>query len=104
MPNTIQGAPRHARSKNKTKQSLEAQHSILVFFVALMQNYRPYIEHSWSKLKHTTRRTATEIGSHELWTKLAGFLGKDHTELCPACSLGFKDKYLLKLTSNFIRG
>jgi hypothetical protein len=48
-----------------------------------MQDYRPYIEHSWSKLKHTTRQTATQIGSQELWTKLAGSLGKYHIGLCP---------------------
>jgi hypothetical protein len=55
-------------------------------FVALMSNYRPCLEHSWSKLKHTTHETTTQIGSHELWPKLAGSLGKYHTRLCPACN------------------
>jgi hypothetical protein len=79
----------HVMQDQKTKQNNHWKHNdihFLFFSVALMQDYRPYIEHSWSKLKHTTRQTATEIGSQELWTKLAGSLGKYHIRLCPACS------------------
>ncbi len=78
----------HVMHNQRTKQNNHWKHTtfFFFFFVALMQDYRPYIQHSWSKLKHTTCQTATEIGSHELWPRLVGSLGKYHTWLCPACS------------------
>jgi len=42
------------------------------FSMALMQDNRPYMEHSGSKWKHTIRQTAIETGCHQPWPKLAG--------------------------------